>query len=143
MGQASGGGGMGGGVPVAQIAASVGGNLAANYSKDELNSGFNAAARYQRQSNELYKPYNEGGQSGWDALLRSYGLAEGQNGVADCSGFPNSPNYAWARDQGIQALDRSAASRGRLYSGAQMQGLSQFNQGRATQHLGNYRQGLQ
>jgi hypothetical protein len=60
----------------------------------------------------------------------------------DYSGFLNSPDYLAARDQGVGTIDRSAASRGSLFSGGHEKDLSQFNQGLASQYLGNYRGSL-
>ena len=47
------------------------------------------------------------------------------------------PSYNWRVDQGVKALDRSAASRGRLRSGAQDQAITQFGQDMATQEYQN------
>jgi hypothetical protein len=56
----------------------------------------------------------------------------------DWSGFNNSPDYQFALDQGFKGLDRSAASKGRLYSGGYGEDLTKFGQGLATQNYGNY-----
>lgn len=68
---------------------------------------------------------------------------QSHSGQPDYSGFENSPDYQFALQQGQKSLDRSAASHGRLYSGAQMQASQQFGQGLASQQLGAYRGGLQ
>jgi hypothetical protein len=47
------------------------------------------------------------------------------------------PSYAWRFQQGQQAIDRSAASRGMLLSGAQLKGSQEFGQGMASQEYGN------
>lgn len=56
----------------------------------------------------------------------------------DYSAFYQSPGYQFRLNQGIQALDRSAAARGRLNSGAQSKALMRFGQGLASQEFGNY-----
>jgi hypothetical protein len=56
----------------------------------------------------------------------------------DFSKFYQSPDYQFALDQGIKSLDRSAAARGRLYSGGYGQDLTNYAQGLATQNYGNY-----
>lgn len=56
----------------------------------------------------------------------------------DFSKFYQSPDYQFALDQGFKSLDRSAAARGRLYSGGYGQDLVDFGQGLATQNYGNY-----
>ena len=149
------GGGMGGGgTPWGSIGASVGANANALYGMYQNRRAARAMSGRQKEANELYReqfagaqedyaPYQQAGTSALDALMRTYGLGKDQNGVADYSGFENSPDYAWALQQGQQSLDRSAAAKGRLYSGAQMQASQRFGQGLATQYLGNYRSGLQ
>lgn len=56
----------------------------------------------------------------------------------DWSGFMNSPDYKYALDQGIGNMDKSAASRGSLFSGGHQRDLSQFNQGMALQNANGY-----
>jgi hypothetical protein len=70
-------------------------------------------------------------------------LAAGQQpvqsgGAPNYNAFFDSPDYQYALGQGINALDRSAAARGRLYSGGYGQDLTKYAQGMATQNLGNY-----
>lgn len=57
--------------------------------------------------------------------------------------FANSPNYKFALQQGLQALQRSAAAGGTLISGGQEKAGQEFGQGLATQQYGNYVSGLQ
>lgn len=64
-------------------------------------------------------------------------LAAG-GGQPDYSAFYDSPDYQFALQQGVQTLDRSAAARGRLYSGGYGQDLTKYGQGMAAQQLGNY-----
>lgn len=52
--------------------------------------------------------------------------------------FEASPDYNFRLSEGINALDRSAASRGLLRSGAQMKALSDYGQNTASQEYGNY-----
>ena len=56
----------------------------------------------------------------------------------DYSGFQNSPDYAYARDQMVQGLDRSAAARGRLYSGGYGVDMASHLNGLANQNINNY-----
>lgn len=56
----------------------------------------------------------------------------------DFSKFYQSPDYQFALDEGFKAMDRSAASRGRLYSGGYGQDLTKYGQGLATQNYQNY-----
>lgn len=64
---------------------------------------------------------------------------EAPNPVApDFSQFYVSPDYNFRLDEGIKALDRSAAANGMLLSGAQAKALSRYGQGMASQEYGNY-----
>ncbi len=58
--------------------------------------------------------------------------------MGDWSGFYNAPDYQYALEQGLKTQDRSAASKGRLYSGGYGEDLTKFGQGLATQNYGNY-----
>lgn len=53
-------------------------------------------------------------------------------------GFYASPGYQFRMDQGIGALDKSAAARGRLRSGAQNKAITRYAQGVASDEFGNY-----
>ncbi len=62
-----------------------------------------------------------------------------QQALAD---FETSPGYQFRMDEGSKALDRSAASRGLLRSGAQQKALTAFGQGIASEEYGNYMNNL-
>lgn len=57
--------------------------------------------------------------------------------------FMNSPDYQFNLQQGLKARDMSAASTGRLYSGAYDMALQRYGQGLASNQLNTYRTGLQ
>ncbi|MBS1725027.1 MAG: hypothetical protein JSS66_18970 [Armatimonadetes bacterium] len=103
-----------------------------------LGSGYDKA-RADLTSNNYYAPYSEAGQGGLSMLQNALGL-NGQSGKdAALSAFQNSnPGYQFAMDQGLQALDRSAASRGMLGSGNQQEALMQYGQGLANQNFGDW-----
>jgi len=52
--------------------------------------------------------------------------------------FYQSPDYDFRMNEGIRAMDSSAASRGMLMSGAQLRGITEFGQGLAAGEYGNY-----
>ncbi len=58
------------------------------------------------------------------------------------SRFQQSPGYQFAMQQGLQALDRSAASKGQTGSGAALKGVTDYAQGLANQEFGNYQDRL-
>lgn len=60
----------------------------------------------------------------------------------DYSAFHADPGYQFAFNQGLQGLDRSAASRGSLYSGGHSADLIRYGQGMADQQYGQFYQRL-
>lgn len=96
---------------------------AAQASADQLEQN------YQRTQTNL-SPYITAGN---DALTQLNAVNSG-----NYTGFENSPDYQFARDQGIQALDRSAAARGSLYGGGQSADILKFASGLASQNLNTY-----
>jgi hypothetical protein len=62
-----------------------------------------------------------------------------QQALAD---FETSPGYQFRMDEGSKALDRSAASRGLLRSGAQQKAITDFGQNIASEEYGNYMNSL-
>jgi hypothetical protein len=91
----------------------------------------------QRATQYLEPVYNQG----MDARryqLAALGLPGGVGREEFDRAFQESPGYQFQMDQGVQALDRSAAARGMLNSGAQMKSLNRFGQGVANQEFGNY-----
>lgn len=126
------------GAVIAGGAAIVGGALSNKGAKDAAKASQGAgdaaileqrAARDQFQQN--IAPYLNAGQQ---ALPQLNALAQG-----DYSGFLNSPDYQFANQQGLQALDRSAAARGSLFSGGADADRIAFGQGLASQQLGQHR----
>lgn len=51
--------------------------------------------------------------------------------------FAPSPGYDFRLQEGVNALDRSAAARGRLLSGPQLRGVTEFGQNFATNEFNN------
>lgn len=72
-------------------------------------------------------------EAGYDALRRQTAALNG-----DYSGFESSPDYLYARDQGIQSLDRSAAARGGYTGGGADADRMTFASGLASQNFNNY-----
>lgn len=56
----------------------------------------------------------------------------------DYSSFYESPDYQFRLEEGQRALDRGAASRGMLLSGAQLRDTQRFGQGLASTEYGNW-----
>jgi hypothetical protein len=124
------------------------------YNKSLLAAGSNKA---------IASPYLFGGYAGTNALLRALGLGHlnpmntdgGVNSTAygetslntsDVAGdranalanFQTSPGYNFRLNEGTKALDRSAASKGMLLSGAQTKAVTDYGQNTASNEWGNY-----
>ena len=72
---------------------------------------------------------------------KTTGTASNTGGAVDSDrygGFYESPGYQFRFDEGARAYDRSAASRGRLLSGAQAKAQTRYGQGVASEEFGNY-----
>lgn len=129
------------GAIIGGIATVGAGAMGANAAKDAARAGNKSAqaaldeqraARLQQQANiEAYL------SSGKNALASLDRLNAG-----DYSGFENSPDYVYARDQTQKAVERGASARGGLYSGGTNVDLANALNGVASQNLGNYRNSL-
>lgn len=78
------------------------------------------------KANALWEPYR---QFGIENLGRANGL------LRDPSSISKDPAYQFTTAQGVNALDRSAASKGGLYSGAQMKAQTRFGQENANTYM--------
>ncbi len=83
------------------------------------NRGLNAQQKATDQANAQLAPYRAVGVQGLNGLS---GL------LKDPSSITNDPGYQFALTQGKNALDRSAASKGGLYSGAQLKASQRYGQ---------------
>ena len=68
--------------------------------------------------------------------LTGAGVQSGAFEVGDID-VTKDPGYQFRMDQGIEALDKSAAARGRLLSGAQQKGVTDYSQNVASQEYAN------
>jgi hypothetical protein len=59
---------------------------------------------------------------------RNAGLTGYQNLLANPNSVASDPGYQFGLNQGVQALDRSAAARGNLYSGQQIKAQQRYGQ---------------
>lgn len=103
--------------------------------------GLQLSGDLTNESISKFEPYRAGGEKAYDLTLGALGLG-GQGGYDNAvNSFRAGPGYQFALDQGINAIDRSAASRGNLESGATLKALQGYGQGLADQNwnawLGN------
>lgn len=102
--------------------------------------GENAAAQ---QAAQAYQPFLNSGTQANKTLSDLYGNNGQDAATAAQAGFANTPGYQFARDQGINALDASAAARGNLLSGNQTKAVQDYGTGLASNTYNQYVQNLQ
>jgi hypothetical protein len=123
--------------------------------KEAANIGADSAryaADLQRQmfdkQIELQDPFREAGLSGQNRLLELLGIggtpgAQGYGRYASAEFTPanflanQDPGYAFRMSEGMKALERSAAARGGLLSGATLKGTQRYGQDLASQEYQN------
>lgn len=98
-------------------------NTAYDRGSSALNSGLAEWDGTYNQIRADEMPYMNFGQMG---LTGYTGLME------DPSSITTNPGYQFRLDQGLQGLDRSAAAKGKLFSGAQGKAISEYGQNYAT-----------
>jgi hypothetical protein len=91
--------------------------------------------QYGNAQNYL-QPMTEYGKTGVDAYMAGMGL--GPQGAEGMNNFQNTPGYQFARDQGLDAVNRTAAARGGLAGGNNTVDLMKYATGFADQTYGNY-----
>jgi hypothetical protein len=90
-----------------------------------ITEGSNKAGGYLAQLNNLYNPLSGATQMQANAL----GLNGAGGNAAATAAFQANPGYTSQMEQGLQALDRSAAARGQFQSGGTMADTLKFSQG--------------
>ena len=100
---------------------------------------------FERQT-ELQKPFREAGLAGQNRLMELLGIGGtrgapgyGRYATAEFGAdkFKADPGYAFRMAEGMKALERSAAARGGLLSGATLRGTQRFGQDLASQEYQN------
>jgi hypothetical protein len=100
---------------------------------------------FEKQT-ELQAPFREAGLKGQNRLMELLGIggtagAPGYGKYATAeftpSMFQADPGYAFRMSEGMKALERSAAARGGLLSGATLKGTQRFGQDLASQEYQN------
>lgn len=102
-------------------------------------------AMFERQV-ELQEPFRQAGLAGQNRLLQLLGLGEdktapgfGKYATAEfgMDKFTADPGYAFRMSESMKALERSAAARGGLLSGATLKGTQRYGQDLASQEYQN------
>jgi hypothetical protein len=132
-------------MPWGVVAGAVIGGIASNMAANKQSSATNNAANAQLQATqdsiaEQRREYDQARTDQLPFLQAGYGALGRENAFlnGDTSGFDKSPDYLFSLNQGIGALDKSAAANGSLYSGGHSADLMQFAEGTANQFANNY-----
>jgi hypothetical protein len=84
-----------------------------------------------------FEPWRESGQKALTQLQAGIDSGEFTMESFDPSKISIDPGFDFRLSQGVEALDRSAAARGKLQSGAQQRAVAQFGQELGSQEYGN------
>lgn len=127
------------------------GSMAAHAQTKSANAQIAEERRQSDQSRADLAPWRAVGGGALERLAGMYGVGAdgsptGPSGSGGLAGDPNnayggffaSPGYNWRRDQGVQAVERSAASRGLLSSGAAVKAIGRYADGLASSEYQNY-----
>jgi len=126
-----------------------GGNQASNYgllinamntqaAHDFLQKQY-GAGRDALNAHNYYQPYYDSGTGSLSMLLNSLGLNGDAGKQAALKAYQDyNPGFQSALDMGVQARDRSAASRGMLGSGNQAMALQKYGQDLQNQNYGDW-----
>lgn len=122
------------------------GNKAAGAAKSAANSSIGEQNAEYNQTRSDQAPWRTTGASALDSIAKLYGLdstdANGNvvkgSGKADFSSFTQSPDFQFNLQQGQDAINRSAAARGGLLSGAAVKAGQTYATGLADQNFQQY-----
>ena len=107
-------------------------------------AGDTQRAMFERQV-ELQEPFRQAGLTAQNRMMTLLGLGGDPNapgyGTAardfTMADYTADPGYGFRMSEGMKALERSAAARGGLLSGATLRGVQRFGQDMASQEYGN------
>jgi hypothetical protein len=118
-----------------------GAQSAANTQANAANQAAATQLQMYNQTRTDLMPYMTTGSAALSQLANLWGIGPGGSGTpnaaAATSALTQFPGYQFGLNQGVQALDRSAASRGLALSGAQLQATQQFGNNYAMQQAWN------
>lgn len=115
-----------------------GASSAAGAQRDAANTAAQTQLHMYDQTRSDLQPYMQGGQNAFSNLSSLLGIGGSPNSAGMMSALQNYPGYQFAMQQGGQALDRSAASRGTLLSGGQIKDQLAYGQGMGSQLFDKY-----
>jgi len=119
---------------------------ASNAQANAAQAALDAQERMLERQLELQEPFRAAGITSMNQLLTLLGLPGGDPNSAsygsmakpfDMTKFEADPGYGFRMQEGMKALENSAAARGGLLSGATLKGVNRFSQGLASQEYQN------
>lgn len=122
------------------LIASSGAKSAAQTQAQAAEQATAAQERMYQQQVALQEPFRQAGLTAQQQIMNLLGLGGGTGELARPFGmeqFQADPGYAFRQQQGMQALERSAAARGNLLSGSTLKGIQRFGQDLASQEYQN------
>lgn len=137
---------------IGQQGAQAGGNMAG----DAANRAAQMNQQEAQRGRIALSPWSSTGESALNKINNLLGLGELSSATSNdgkiyvdpanaknlqtqaLADFQTTPGYQFRMDEGVKGLDRSAASRGLLRSGAQQKAITNFGQGIASEEYGNY-----
>ena len=123
-----------------------GASKAAKAQTQAAQQGLAAQERMFQQQVALQEPFRQAGLTAQNQLLTLLGMPGGDTGATEygagvrpfgMADFEADPGYAFRFKEGMQALERSAAARGGLMSGATGKALTRYGQEAASQEYMN------
>lgn len=123
-----------------------GASQAAKAQKSAANQAADTQVAMLERQIELQEPFRQSGITAQNRLLTLLGLEGGEAGTPDygryakdftMADYQADPGYGFRLSEGMKALERSAAARGGLLSGATLRGTQELGQNLASQEYQN------
>jgi hypothetical protein len=127
-----------GGAVIGAGSSLISGNKAAKAQKDAANQQIAYQREKDAQDRADLAPWRSTGASALARLAREYGLNGSTESGGPESGFVADPGYKFRLAEGNKAIERSAAARGLLGSGATLKAANNYAQDTASAEYGNY-----
>jgi len=105
--------------------------------QNALQQGQTQAAGAINRGMEAYTPYQTVGVNAINQLAQLYGPTGEYTQMPTLDQLQMDPSYAFREQQGMKALQQSAAARGGLLSGSTLKGIQNYGQGLASTEYGN------
>lgn len=108
---------------------------AADAQTQAANRQIDLSERIYDETTERFQPYYDAGTNALAGIMFELGMGEAPEGY---SGFTATPGYDFRLNQGMDALEGSAAARGGLLTGNTLEGIQAYGQDMASREYGNY-----